>query len=244
MDAVPMGTPEKCNPGREGCLHASWPPLSSRNGWVLKLCCLVKFGKSPGLISSPSGSLYPSSDFSTRLPKFCLMFGCGYLSVAIRCWMKPLTRQLCKASVLKYNQVSLRVSEFGSLPWGRSQVWLIIGCLFLQSLLYLYTCISCRQGNFWIGIGGLVSPSLHWKSCLARGGGYFISLYPSAGLSAKVPPIYSQQPAPSQVSCFSLKCPHMDCFSISQISKSLDPSHHTWYPKMFLSLYPLLYSSP
>ena len=141
--------------------------------------------------------------------------------------MKPLTRQLCKASVLKYNQVSLRLSEFGSLPWGRSQVWLIIGCLFLQSLLYLYTCISCRQGNFWIGIGGLVSPSLHWKSCLARGGGYFISLYPSAGLSAKVPPIYSQQPAPSQVSCFSLKCPHMDCFSISQISKSLDPSHHT-----------------
>ena len=26
-----------------------------------------------------------------------------------------------------------------------------------------------------------------WKSCLARGGSYFISLYPSAGLSAKVP---------------------------------------------------------
>ena len=143
-----------------------------------------------------------------------------------------------------YNQVSLRVSEFGSLPWGRSQVWLIVGCLFLQSLLYLYTCISCRQGNFWIGIGGLVSPSLHWKSCLARGVGNFISLYPSAGVSAKVLLIYSQQPAPSQVSCFSLKCPHMDCFSISQISKSLDPSHHTWYPKMFLSLYPLLYRSP
>ena len=141
--------------------------------------------------------------------------------------MKPLTRQLCKASVLKYNQVSLRVSEFGSLPWGRSQVWLIIGCLFLQSLLYLYTCISCRQGNFWIGIGGLVSPSLHWKSCLARGVGNFISLYPSAGVSAKVLLIYSQQPAPSQVSCFSLKCPHMDFFSISQISKSLGPSHHT-----------------
>ena len=141
--------------------------------------------------------------------------------------MKPLTRQLCKASVLKYNQVSLRLSEFGSLPWGRSQVWLIVGCLFLQSLLYLYTCISCRHGNFWIGIGALLSPSLHWKSCLARGVGNFISLYPSAGVSAKVLLIYSQQPAPSQVSCFSLKCPHMDCFSISQISKSLGPSHHT-----------------
>ena len=166
-DSVPWGFPEKCNPRREGCLHASWHPLSSRKGWILRLWGLVEFGKSPGLISSPSGSLYPSSDFSTRLWEFCLIFGCGYPSVAIRCWMKPLTRQLCKASVLKYNQVSLRVSEFGSLPWGRSQVWLIVGCLFLQSLLYLYTCISCRQGNFWIGIGGLVSPSLHWKSCLS-----------------------------------------------------------------------------
>jgi hypothetical protein len=58
-------------------------------------------------------------------------------------------KTVCKASVLKHNQVSLRVSEFGSLPRDRSQVWLIIDCLFLQSLLDLYPCISCRQGKYW-----------------------------------------------------------------------------------------------
>lgn len=170
------------------------------------LWCMVGFRKSLGLISSPSGSLYPSSDFSTRLPEFCLMFVCGYPSIAIRGWIKPLTRQLRKASVLMHNQVSLRVSEFSSLPWGRSQLWLIIGCLFRLSLSNLSLCISCRQGNFWMErfVGWFVSPSLHWKSCLARGGGYFISLYPSAGVSAKVTPTYPQQPDPSHVSDLSL----------------------------------------
>ena len=39
----------------------------------------------------------------------------------------------------------------------------------------LYAYISCRQGKVWAEcfLDDLVSPSLHWKSCLATGSGLF-----------------------------------------------------------------------
>ena len=90
------------------------------------------------------------------LPNFWL-----WVSICCHQVLDEVTHKtVCKASVLKHNQVSLRVSEFGSLPWGRSQICLIIGCLFLQTLLDLYPCISCRQGKYWMErfVGGFVSP--------------------------------------------------------------------------------------
>ena len=152
-DSVPWGFPEKCNPRREGCLHASWHPLSSRKGWVLRLCGLVEFGKSPGL---PLFFLWFFHKTPRILPNVWL-----WISICCHQVLDEVTHKtVCKASVLKHNQVSLRVSEFGSLPWGRSQICLIIGCLFLQTLLDLYPCISCRQGKYWMErfVGGFVSP--------------------------------------------------------------------------------------
>jgi hypothetical protein len=48
--------------------------------------------------------------------------------------------------------IILIVSGIGSCPWDGFLVGPVIGWLFLQSLLYLCPCISCRQGTFWDGV--------------------------------------------------------------------------------------------
>lgn len=58
------------------------------------------------------------------------------------------------------------------LPWDGSQVGPVIGWPFPQSQLHLCPCTSCRQDTFCVEsfVGGLVSLSLHWGTCLASGG--------------------------------------------------------------------------
>ena len=53
------------------------------------------------------------------------------------------------ATICKHSRVSLIVSVVSSFSWGVSQVGPVIGCLFPQSLLHLYSCISYKQGKFW-----------------------------------------------------------------------------------------------
>ena len=45
----------------------------------------------------------------------------------------------------------------------------VTGWPFLQSMLHFCPCTSFRQDEFWVEsfMGGLVSLSLHWESCLA-----------------------------------------------------------------------------
>ena len=83
-------------------------------------------------------------------------------------------------TVGKQNRVSLTVSGVGSLTWHASPGGQpLAGCS--QSLLHLYLCSSCRKDTFWAEgfVGGLMFPSLRWKSShLATGSGHF-SLYSS-----------------------------------------------------------------
>ena len=46
---------------------------------------------------------------------------------------------------------------------------------YLLPLLYLCPCTFCSQDTFWIEgfVGGLLSLSVQWESCLARGSGHF-----------------------------------------------------------------------
>jgi hypothetical protein len=77
-----------------------------------------------------------------------------------------------------YLQAQHRISNIvrtGSFSWDESQVGLVNGQPFIQSLLHFCTCISFRQEQFGVKsfIGGLVSLSLHWASCLTTRGGLF-----------------------------------------------------------------------
>lgn len=75
----------------------------------------------------------------------------------------------------KHNIASIRVSGFVACLWDRSQVGLVIGQPFLQSLLHFCLCISFRQEPFWVKMfeGRLVPPSVHWGACLNTAGVLF-----------------------------------------------------------------------
>ena len=64
---------------------------------------------------------------------------------------------------------------FDFVSCGGSQVELVIGWLFPQSLLHLYPCASCRQEKFYIKsfVGVLMSPSLHCKVITCIEGTHF-----------------------------------------------------------------------
>jgi hypothetical protein len=51
---------------------------------------------------------------------------------------------------------------------GGFQVGTVIGWLFHHSLFHVYLCKYGRQGKIWVEdfMGGLMSLSLHWESCL------------------------------------------------------------------------------
>jgi hypothetical protein len=79
------------------------------------------------------------------------------------------------ATVYMHNKVSLIVFGIAVCPWDGLQVEAVIGWPFSQSLLPPCAYIICRQDKFWVEsfVGGLVSQSLHWSSCLATGFGFF-----------------------------------------------------------------------
>ena len=80
--------------------------------------------------------------------------------------------------------------EIGASPWNGSQVGPVIRSWpFLQSLLHLCDSISCRQGKLWkkCFVGGLVSSSLLWGSCLPEGGSFFRFHIPSALTTGNLP---------------------------------------------------------
>lgn len=74
------------------------------------------------------------------------------------------TRFLFASSAKK----SLIGSRVDSLTWDGSQIELVIGWLFFQYLLHLYSCISHRKYKFWTDV-----PLLIWNSSLSMGGGHF-----------------------------------------------------------------------
>ena len=75
----------------------------------------------------------------------------------------------------KHYRISSIVSEIDACPWDGSQVELVIGWPFLQSLLHLCPCISFKQDKFWVEsfVGVLAFTSLHFGSCLAIVSGLF-----------------------------------------------------------------------
>ena len=117
-------------------------------------------------VFDPSSSLSSVLHSSTGLPEDCLMSGCGSLSSVSTCFWKSLSGDNY-ARLLSEN-ISLIVSEIGSLTWNVSQVGPIIGWLFSQSLLHLYPCASCRQDKFYVEsfVCGLMPPVLYLKSQL------------------------------------------------------------------------------
>jgi hypothetical protein len=98
-------------------------------------------------IPIPSGSLNPSSSFSTRIPEICLMFGSGsgHLIWSAAGWIFS-EDSYCR---LLSNWESLIVSGISACPWDRSQVGPVIGWPFPQSLLCFCTC-SYRLDKFWV----------------------------------------------------------------------------------------------
>ena len=141
-------------------------------------------------------------------------------------------------SCLQDSRVSSIVSEVGSFTWDRSQVGTVIGCLFPQSLLHLYPCISCRQGKIWVEefvvhwCPALSSRSPVWLQEVATA----VSIFPSCGNLTRILPHtpvtlpHSRPPA----------SPHADFYSHFQPSLALSaptPDHHLHSP-------PLLTPSP
>lgn len=125
-------------------------------------------------------------------------------SILISSWVETLRGKLCQALDLKYNIDSLAVSGIISYSWVMSQVKPIMGWSFPQSLFHLYPCNSCRQDIFW-GEGfmcGLVSLSLHWKSCLVSS----VNISLIVGITARVLLIDCLKPPPFQVFDTSQKC--------------------------------------
>ena len=67
-------------------------------------------------------------------------------------------------TICKHSRVALIVTIIVSLTWDESQVGATIGCLFFQSLVLLYPCVSCRQDKYWgesylAGIPARVTPN-------------------------------------------------------------------------------------
>jgi hypothetical protein len=85
-------------------------------------------------VSIPFRAYNPSSYSSIRVPKLHPLFGCGHLSVRVRCWVEPLRGQI--APICKHNIVLLTVSGIGAFPWDGSQVVSVNGWPFPQSLLH------------------------------------------------------------------------------------------------------------
>ena len=107
---------------------------------------------------------------------FCCLF-CHFYSIDHICrklmaeYLKLLTIIFFKILIV-LNRFFLIMSRICAFPGHGFQVGLVIGWLFLQSLLHLYPWISFRQDNFWVKgfVGGLVSLSVLLGSCLATGG--------------------------------------------------------------------------
>jgi hypothetical protein len=96
----------------------------------------------------------------------------------------------------KHNRVSLIVSDTSSCLWYGSQVGLVIGCPFPQSLLHLCPCTSYRQDTFWVEgfMDGLMSISLHWEPAWLQEVAISGSISPLRGVSARATPIDSLEP--------------------------------------------------
>jgi hypothetical protein len=87
------------------------------------------------------------------------------LAVSICIWLSQVMvehhrRQSWQAPIYKQNMASAIVLEFGVCSWDGSQVGVVSGWLFLQSLLHFCPCISFRQARFWVNflrwVGGTI----------------------------------------------------------------------------------------
>lgn len=99
-----------------------------------------------------------------RLPELCLMFAVGLPNSFLQLLDKASRRTVVLGSCPQEYLSIIIVAGVDSLPWGRSQV-----------IVWLFPLLH-RQDKFWVNegfVGGLLSSSLHWKSCLAPGGGHF-----------------------------------------------------------------------
>lgn len=102
----------------------------------------------------PFGWLNSSLNSSTRLPELFPIFGCRtlYLFPSAAGW-RPLKEKLFYIPICKHKQVSLIVSGVGSSPWDGSQVCVVIGGPFPQSLLFVPALLKAGhilgQRYFW-----------------------------------------------------------------------------------------------
>jgi hypothetical protein len=141
-----------CGARSSPCSLSLWEPPRVQVSWLCWSSCGV-----PVLFMSLSFS--PNS--SPRLPELHLMFGRRTLHLFPWAAGWNLSEDAyARFLSTKHNRVSLTEP--------------VIGWQFPLSLLHLCPCASCRQGTFWIRafVGGLLSLSLHWGSCLATGDGH------------------------------------------------------------------------
>jgi len=88
-----------------------------------------------------------------------------------------------------HNGVPSIVTGIGDRPWNKSQVGLVIGWLFSQSLLYPMSLFPYRQEKFGSKFCGCVNVSvLHWGSRLATGGSLLRFNTPNAVLMVNAHP--------------------------------------------------------
>jgi hypothetical protein len=154
----------------------------------------------------------------------------------------------------KHNRVSLIVSDTSSCLWYGSQVGLVIGCPFPQSLLHLCPCTSYRQDTFWVEgfMDGLMSISLHWEPAWLQEVAISGSISPLRGVSARATPIDSLEPPHPRSLVHPRDAPPLSCllpthlFSLFLPSLSRSPytlSPHPCSPPHLFS-YPVSFIYP
>lgn len=157
-------------PSSRPCMFFGWwfsdhvSPHWVQVSWLCRSVCGVL---------DPSSSFHSNPHSSTRLSEVCLMFDYGslYLSPSVAGWTLSEDRILCTNIAEHHKKCQELASSHG--PVG-----LVTGWLYSQSLLRLYSCVSCFQILFCVKgfVGGLVSLSPHWNSPLAIGCNH-INLY-------------------------------------------------------------------
>jgi hypothetical protein len=157
-------------------------------GWWFSLCdfhglrLINSAGLLCGVLDSSVSPNPPHSHSSARLPS-----SAQYLGLYI-CFHQLLNEDSQKTvmlgSCLQAQQSIINSINrlFGSLPHGIGLGWASHWLAFPTNYApSLYPCISCRQNKFWVKgfVGGLVSSTFQWKSCLDTGGGHFSLCIPS-----------------------------------------------------------------
>ena len=124
-----------------GWWHSLWELPGVQVSWHCCSSCVVAipFGS---FIPSPNSSIGVLTSFQWSPISNCICL--------TQLLIQPLRGQPCQAAVCKHNMAPVIVSGFGAYVWDESQVELVAGWPFLQSLLHVCLCICFRQEQSWV----------------------------------------------------------------------------------------------